>query len=688
MKKIQGSCLNVFLIILVVSTLFVTISSDFDKVISETNGNSIHVEALQDDFDSLNFFDFSEFTNTSHQISVSRVITANQYGYTTSYTKIRLYNNASRTINAFNYTLPSHEYYDTKYLRIYSENGTSADTKILDTIEENNATLLIIKTPTVGENQLLSIIIEMDHPNAISFEESAKLEELTYPYLFNLSFIPLISFPITYYEIEWKIGTDIEVSLNNDSLQPTKDDYKGEFSQDSQNLVFKNVTELTSINRSLLDISENGDYNLTSLANLGFIPAYSPTIASNLTSYLSFEYFQQESTKIEFTKLESQIIVSEWGYVMSEHEIILRNSGMKSGAILDTALGGPTFPIISFYLPEGAEKIRIQDKYGNISLSASLDPIFNKKLLIVRPRVQIEQGAEYTLHLSYLEQISDFTRDLGGGKIQLHIPLTMDFNWTIQQFELSVFLPYGSSYNLNSIVTTTEHNTTLRKTTYNSSIQRRELLGIFDKPGLKMFFSNLTPLSNRFISIDFGLSPLYFITTPLSISILLFTLGVAYIIIRNLSFGFKTKRVILEEIPLNKIREFVKTYEEKTAIREQILKLDRKRKSKNISAREYEQTRKILRNRHQRADRSIVTVSRKLAEEGSRYRIPMRSIEIAEANREDILQNIESLERKKSQGRIGKEAYAKLKLSYDKQLRKANNEIDKVLIDLRSLLTT
>ena len=65
----------------------------------------------------------------------------------------------------------------------------------------------------------------------------------------------------------------------------------------------------------------------------------------------------------------------------------------------------------------------------------------------------------------------------------------------------------------------------------------------------------------------------------------------------------------------------------------------------------------------------------------------MRSIEVAEESRDGILRNIESLERKKSQGRIGKEAYAKLKLSYDKKLRSSNNEIDKVLIELRTLLT-
>jgi len=226
-----------------------------------------------------------------------------------------------------------------------------------------------------------------------------------------------------------------------------------------------------------------------------------------------------------------------------------------------------------------------------------------------------------------------------------------------------------------------------RDTTANSLISNTELLGLFNKPGVQIIFEDFTPLSNQYIKIDFGTVPLYQIFTPLSISIFFLTLGVLYTIIRNLSFGFRPRTIALEEIPLDLIKDFVKAYEEKTAIREQILRLDRKRKQKSIKKREYDNIRRTLGNRIERAERTIVNVSRKLAEEGQRFRIAMRKIEVAEASREDIILNIESLERKKTQARIGKEAYAKLKLDYDKKLRSTNNDIDKVLIELRSLLT-
>jgi hypothetical protein len=686
MKKKLESSLNVFLIVMIVSTIFVAMNNNLATGSSRTNENYLKNDVKQIDLSELNWFEIPTFTNTSHQINVSRVITANEYGYTTSRTEINLHNFGSQPIDAFNYSIPSHEFADTKFWRVYSPNETEAESMVLTQIEENDSVLLVIKFPSIKENQGVSIIVEMDHPNAVTFDEEAILDESVYPYQFNLSFLPLISIPITHYELEWRVGQDTLVNVKNDSIRPTNDFFIGNFPENtSYGLNFRNITGLSTIDRQFLNHSEYDEYNLTALEDLNFIPAYIPNLSTNFTSYLSLEYYQQENTKIKFTELKTVVSVSEWGYVTTTHEIELQNSGIKSGT-LSTALGGSTFPTISFYLPESAQRIGFRDNYGNLTPSVSSDPVLNKKLVEITPRVQIEQQEKYNMQISYRERVADVMRDLESGKVQLNIPLSLSFNWTVQRFEWNLLLPSGSRYNVTSIADGIE-TSTLRASSYNSSIRERTLLGIFDKTGLELGFDDLTPLSNRYISIEFNFSLVNFIQVPLSICIFFFLIGLSYIFVRNVSFGLKPKRIAIEEIPLDLIKDFVKTYEEKTAIREQILRLDRKRKSRNISAREYEQTRLILRNRQQGIDRSIVTISKKLSEEGQRYRVSMRSIEVAEANREDILINIESLERKKTQGRIGKDAYTKLKINYDKQLRKANNEVDKVLIDLRSLLT-
>ncbi|MFX0086987.1 MAG: hypothetical protein ACFFAU_15120 [Candidatus Hodarchaeota archaeon] len=687
MKKIFGTFTTFFIISVMIFSLFVLTNSNIGKNIPQSVETQIIQRTNQID-DDLKYFDISKFTNTSHWINVSREIKANEFGYTTTSTKIRLYNNISEEINALNFTLPLHEYQDSEYLDISSPNGT------IDTfppIENNDSVLLTIKFPSVGYKELIEIEIIMDHPNAVSSEEDAVLEESSYPYNFNLSFIPLISIPITKYELEWEInkeGAGVEVNIENESIQPTEREYIGIYSFNELGFDIKNITGFTSINRSLLNTSKYGNYNLTALENRDFIPAYSPNLKENFTSYLYFNYFHYGGLRLEFTKLTTKVKVSEWGFITTEHEFTILNNGLKSGKDLSTALGGqaPTFPFFNIQVPEEAYHFIIFDKYGNISTQARVDSLTNKRIIEMRPRIQIEKGEEYDLTISYREATKDVAKDLGGGRVELQIPLTLNIDWIVHKLEFCLLLPWGSKYNYDNNLENIE-NSTLRSPIEKSYASSKELLGLFNKNGPKIIFDDFTPLSNKEITFTFGLSPFYLLQTPFSICILFLIIGFIYTIVRNISFGYKRSISTLEEIPLDLIKDFVKTYEEKTAIREQILRLDQKRKSKNISSREYEKTRTLLNNRQQRTDRSIVTVSQKLGDEGPRYRVAMRSIEIAEANREDILKNIESLERKKNQGRIGKEAYAKLKMSYNKQLRKANNEIDKVLINLRTLLT-
>ncbi len=683
MKKILGTFVNFLIITIMIFPLIMAINTNNDYSMPDLVENQINqkISSIND----LKHFDITKFTNTSHWINVTREIKANKHAYTTSLTTILLYNNITDEINTLDYIIPTHEYKDTKHFEVYSENGTI---DVSSPIENNDTTTFTIEFPTVEYKESIEIVISMDHPNAIISEDEAILDDTEFPFQFNLSFIPLISLPITKYELEWEIDKDeaIEANIENDSIYPTENQYTGYSTVNDYGFEMKNITELASVNRSLLISSEYGNYNLTNLQNRGFIPAYNSNLKENLTSFLALNYFQHGGTKLEFSKLSTTVTVTEYGSMTTEHEFTIQNNGLKSGDVLSTALGGPSFPHFTIKLPEKSYDFSIFDKYGNVSTQTRIDTTANLMYLEITPRIQIEQGAQYNLSLSYREKTEDIAKEMGSGKVELQIPLTINFDWVVKSFEFSLLLPWGSDFSNQNILGIIE-NTTSRTSLSISQVSNRGLLGLFNKNGPKVIFNEFTPLNNKEVTITFGLNPFYLLQTPLSICFLIFILGFSYTIIRNISFGFKRTITPLEEIPLDLIKDFVKTYEEKTAIREQMLRLDRKRKSRNINSREYEKTKTLLKNRQRHADQSIVTASKKLAEEGPRYRVSMRSIEVAEANREDILKNIDSLERKKNQGRIGKEAYAKLKISYNKQLRKANNEIDKVLIDLRSLLT-
>jgi uncharacterized protein (DUF736 family) len=686
MKKTLSNGLRFSLVALIITTTILIVNNQTFSSEAEPNTEIMNNKLSDIDFAELEYLDVSEFSNTSHQISVSRVINANQYGYTTSRTEIRILNNGTNQINALNYTLRTEEYKGSHYFKITSINDTNDEITKWETFIHNETTEIVIKFPAVNNEESITLIIEMDHLNAISFDENDGLSESIYPYHFNMSFIPFLSLPITSYDLEWKVGTEIEVSVDNSTFQPTEANITGEFIQDSTEILFENIVSLPSINREMLNQSIYGGYNLSALTNLEFIPGYLPNLAENFTNFLSFDYYQSAGTFMVFSSLKTTVVISEWGTVYTTQEIVVKNVGLKSGDILSTDLGGPTFPSLAFQVPETAHTVGMRDNYGNLTPLVTVDPIYQKVLVEIQPRTQIEQGAEYYMILSYQEPSSEIINRLGGGKVQLITSLSMNFNWTIEEFELNILFPFGSSFNREKIQNVTSQSS-LRAPISNDHIQKKEFLGIFNKGGISLKFENITPLSNREMKVEFGLNPFYQLNTPLSFTLFFLGIGVIYALVRNISFGFKPKKLALDEIPLDLIKNFVKSYEEKTAVREQILRLDRKRRSKNISAREYEQTRIILKNQQQRNDRAIVSVSRQLSEKSPRYRISMRSIEVAEASREDFLKNIESLESKKAQGRIGKEAYAKLKVDYDKKLRKANNDIDKVLIELRNLLT-
>jgi uncharacterized protein (DUF736 family) len=686
MKKTLSNGLRFSLVALIITTTILIVNNQTFSSEAEPNTEIMNNKLSDIDFAELEYLDVSEFSNTSHQISVSRVINANQYGYTTSRTEIRILNNGTNQINALNYTLRTEEYKGSHYFKITSKNDTNDEITKWETFIHNETTEIVIKFPAVNNEESITLIIEMDHLNAISFDENDGLSESIYPYHFNMSFIPFLSLPITSYDLEWKVGTEIEVSVDNSTFQPTEANITGEFIQDSTEILFENIVSLSSINREMLNQSIYGGYNLSALTNLEFIPGYLPNLAENFTNFLSFDYYQSAGTFMVFSSLKTTVVISEWGTVYTTQEIVVKNVGLKSGDILSTDLGGPTFPSLAFQVPETAHTVGMRDNYGNLTPLVTVDPVYQKVLVEIQPRTQIEQGAEYYMILSYQEPSSEIINRLGGGKVQLITSLSMNFNWTIEEFELNILFPFGSSFNREKIQNVTSQSS-LRAPISNDHIQKKEFLGIFNKGGISLKFENITPLSNREMKVEFGLNPFYQLNTPLSFTLFFLGIGVIYALVRNISFGFKPKKLALDEIPLDLIKNFVKSYEEKTAVREQILRLDRKRRSKNISAREYEQTRIILKNQQQRNDRAIVSVSRQLSEKSPRYRISMRSIEVAEASREDFLKNIESLESKKAQGRIGKEAYAKLKVDYDKKLRKANNDIDKVLIELRNLLT-
>jgi chromosome segregation ATPase len=140
-----------------------------------------------------------------------------------------------------------------------------------------------------------------------------------------------------------------------------------------------------------------------------------------------------------------------------------------------------------------------------------------------------------------------------------------------------------------------------------------------------------------------------------------------------------------EDVPFDLVEGFVRFYQEKTAIRQRMNDLDSKRG--RLKKGDYDKQKQTLESKATNTDRDLMKYTQTLSDKGGRYREAVRQIEIAEATLDDILRNITDLNKKKRQKRIRSEIHARLLDDYTKKLKRANTTIERVLVDLRSLLT-
>ncbi|MFX0115707.1 MAG: hypothetical protein ACFFB3_14250, partial [Candidatus Hodarchaeota archaeon] len=454
---------------------------------------------------------------------------------------------------------------------------------------------------------------------------------------------------------------------------------------DSNILEAMNITSLPTYNLSMLDDSLG--YNVTALKELEeelekdieFIPAYNPLIEENLTLFLSFNY-TANFPPVQYDSLHRTIRIDQWKRLTVTEEITIRNLASSGSEI---TIGGR----IGFFvvpIPNDADYLSGHDNFGNLTANM-LEPVYYGEDLVasdlqIAPRIGIQGNNTYQFVISYTQELEDHVDGDILGTQRLKIWSSSLLNWTVLEFSLKVEFPVGASFKRVSGLSAARE-----PYSQNKGIERSGLFKLLQRPYREWRFTNGTYLGSLEIEISYDAGYLWIIIDPLIYSFGILLIGLAYIGVRSIRFGEDVITEI-EEIPQEMIENFVKTYEEKTAIRERIQRLERQRRSGKATDREYQKARRILQNKLTTIERDLVDLTRSLAKKGRAYEGFTHSIEVAEAEREDVLTNLDRLEKRKTAGRIGKDSYQRLKRDYERRLKKANNSLDRVLIELRSLI--
>ncbi|MHA2363648.1 MAG: hypothetical protein ACXAC7_06800 [Candidatus Hodarchaeales archaeon] len=660
----------------------------FNLSISETddrqiNDNSIRAKPAQE----TDFFNRNGFTQDT-EIKVDRSIISNDWGYVTIIETVTLQN--SSTFNAFHYSITTELYDHVQYMKVHINEGGD-DQDISTSLENDNTTATwTVSIPEVSDDTTstyrFQIVLAIANTFTTIRDTLAGVDG--YPFRFEgYNFYPWFDFPITELSVTAGIeSVDTNQKYDNDTNLPKPSDVNGNFED------FENTTMSLGLYSEITSVPGIAQTTIANLypnaADREIIPEYHPETAEALTQPVRFDaYF--ENAPLEYKSVESIIDINQWGSVFHTERITMVHRGVEGQNI-----GGPIDPkdIPIFINVFGIKTFSAYDAYGNLSDSTkefrdefSSPHTPNITLVKVAPRVAVSPGNEFTIEMKYevrhdyrLYETSGFLTPAGN----LTIPAMSIFNWTNTKTSIKVIFPPLASIKLPKTTMWGQPVSNVKRTTTPG------LLG-FPRPTLEITISDFSYYDNTIETIQYSFTPvigLFF--EPILFMLLFSFLGLLYVLIRNFSFALGqavTPSTSEVTIPFDLIRGFVINYEEKTALRARVTSLEKKRK--NLKKMEFQKQKQTLLNKQVSVDRELVKFTSELSEKGARYRDAVRSIELAEAEREQALSNLTDLETKKKQKRMRAEIYNKLKEDYSRRLRRSNATIERVLVNLRSLLT-
>ncbi|MHA2299286.1 MAG: hypothetical protein ACXAEU_19970 [Candidatus Hodarchaeales archaeon] len=625
-------------------------------------------------------FDLLDFSNET-VFNVTKRIIVNEWGYTIVNTTMSISNNGNSTFNYFDITVPLFEWEKYDHTLV-TPSEIKTETPLIDNSAET--VTWAFQTPDIEPSTNYTFSIVAGSNSLAYIRPGVEQSDTTFPIRFKVAALPWFSVPINNLEIQAEFVAPVAgATFDNTSIMMANnltDETPEEIHSDHYKL---SLTELDTIDFDSLSDSSNGGYDTDELSSQGieaFIPAYTPSLASNMTSIVEIDYRDGDGRAIvHYTDVAVIVDIDQWGTTWFTETITIENTGPEGTEIF----GFSNIGNIILYAPYDAIIDGVRDNHGNLSVTAvqqTANPVgFQDNLtkVTINSRVPVPVGNTYTFTLRYHLANDKVLDDLSGGKLALKSPLMTLFNWTISNYHLTVKFPYMTTVDL-PIGNIMENN---------SQIGSDRGFMFFERPILTVEMENLTPFDNIGFEFTYGVFIGWFLIGPMMLSLFFLVLGLIYVSARLLSYRISPAIVMtsMEEIPYDLIGDYVKAYEEKTALRERIRQLTERRK--RMKVKEYEKSIKIFDSKLAESERQLVHSMTELSKKGGRYRETSRSIQLAESEREDVLKNLQNLERRKKASRIDRETYVRLQRQYEKRLKKSNTTIDKVLIELRSLLT-
>lgn len=389
---------------------------------------------------------------------------------------------------------------------------------------------------------------------------------------------------------------------------------------------------------------------------------------NNNTSYDS-RYNLTESTynpslsAVEFNYVKREIRVDLWGYLYIYEEHQIKHFG-PNGNFRLTAFTIKVHP--------GAENIYIYDKFGNL-ISTTSRPganAINVTINFGATRYELAYGESETYWVTYRIPLSNCSTTVGEKiKINLNI-LFGSFNAIVKKFDITLILPKDASLNYlfpSASSYTTEDNSIV----------------------IKFNETDVTPYNSKLIELEFDKSNSYgpFLYRPLLFLLIIVSICFCYVLVKRI---IPSKERLIERktiVPTPVLLEFCSLNEEKVSLITEIEQLEDDMKKRKIKKRVYRNELKNKEKKILELNKDIEDIKITLKDAGGRFAQIVNELEISEAERQSTMDGLYNLEQRYLRKKISIVAYQKLSDDLINRHKKAREKIDKLLFELREILS-
>jgi len=363
---------------------------------------------------------------------------------------------------------------------------------------------------------------------------------------------------------------------------------------------------------------------------------------------------------IEFTEVQKNYtVLTQVGYISVVEKHTIQNVGYSQ------------MNSYSLYIPGDAYDLRIRDVVGNVTINRVYgDENSPTKRVSYIFTVDLRENHSYTYWIYYKLPVDNYQKE-----DNLDLILTIDsysgITTVVRNLTINVMLPIGSQ-----ILNVKYYNYTTYAYRDFTVIQIKEY--------------NITEYNHVYINIRYVPSITGILLRGFYYSLFIAIVTSLYVIVRKSKrLRIVTRAPAIEEkvIPVEELKEFTRLYDEKMGYILELEHLDELREAGKITKRDYELKKRKFTTELRRIEKELVPSSEALKQAGERYAKAVRELELLEEQRASAIANIKFIKHRYKLRRISKAVYQKMLEEQTKKLQRATSQIDRILFDLKSLIS-